>query len=93
MLEKSINIKLQAKRKEFIEEMENEMKLTGFRMKERVNRVINKIFDQEIEFDDIFLPKPEELEAKQREGQSEIEDDCHRLTLKHLMKRSMGSIE
>ena len=64
MLEKSINIKLQAKRKEFIEEMENEMKLTGFRMKERVNRVINKIFDQEIEFDDIFLPKPEELEAK-----------------------------
>lgn len=42
--------------------METEMKLTGFKMKERVQRVISKIFDHEIELEDIFLDRADNSE-------------------------------
>lgn len=62
MLEKSCNIKMQAKRLESIEEKETEMRLTGFKMKERVNRVIQKIFERDIELNDVFLDRGQNSE-------------------------------
>ena len=55
MLEQSCNIKMQAKRMEEIEDRETEIRLTGFKLKERVTRVINKIFEHSIELNDVFL--------------------------------------
>lgn len=83
MLEKSCNLKLAAKRQEYLEEMETEMKLTGFKMKERVQRVINKIFDHEIELDDIFLDRADNSE----------DDEHNRPTQSKILQHSMVEIE
>ena len=45
--------------------METEMKLTGFKLNERVKRVINKLFDQEIELEDVFLDRGEKSEEEE----------------------------
>lgn len=59
ILEKSCNLKLVAKRQEMMEEVETELKLKGFKVKERILRVINKIFEREMDLDDIFMDRGE----------------------------------
>ena len=65
MLEKSCNLKLAAKRQEYLEEMETEMKLTGFKLNERVKRVINKLFEREIDIEDVFLDRGDKSEDEE----------------------------
>ena len=62
-----------------MEEMETEMKLKGFRVKERVLRVINKIFEREIEVEDIFMDR----------GDSNGEEEEGRPTQQTILKKSM----
>lgn len=38
------------------------MRLTGFKMKERINRVIQKIFERDIELNDVFLDRGQNSE-------------------------------
>ena len=40
-----------------MEEKETEMKLQGFRVNERIQRVVNKLFDGELDLDEIFLDR------------------------------------
>ena len=58
LLEKSINLKLQIQRQDIIEDMEQELHRNGFKLKERVARVIKKIFNNEIDLKDVFSQKP-----------------------------------
>lgn len=48
-----------------MEEMETEMKLTGFKLNERVKRVINKLFDREIDLEEVFLDRGEQSEDQE----------------------------
>ena len=45
--------------------METEMKLTGFKLNERVKRVINKLFEREIDLEDVFLDRGEKSEDEE----------------------------
>ena len=65
MLDKSCNLKLAAKRQEQIEEMEIEKKLTGFRLNERVKRVVTKLFERELSIGEIFLDRGENTEDEE----------------------------
>ena len=83
MLEKSCNLKLAAKRQECMEEMETEIKLTGFKMQQRVQRVINKLFEGEVEFEDIFMDRAENSEDERN----------NRPTQNVILKKAMENVD
>jgi hypothetical protein len=56
-----------------LEERETEMKLQGFRVNERIQRVINKLFDRELDLDEIFLDRGDtDDEDENRPSKSKI---------------------
>ena len=53
-MERSCNPELAEKQKEYNEEVETKMKLTGFKLKDRVRRVIIKLLEKEVDLDNII---------------------------------------
>ena len=71
--------------------MEIKMRLHGFKLKERVNRVINKLFDKEIDLSDVFARRPTGgTGGGDSEGDSEND---HRPSQSKIIKRTMAPVD
>ena len=83
-------MKLQVQQKNLVNDFETKMRLNGFKLKDRVTRVINKLFDKEIDLSDVFVRRSS---GGTGGGDSEYNSDDNQPRQSHILKRTMLPVE